>query len=116
MLLFKNNKPGLDRLSPINLQKYNSLTLGILTALTNPKVILFFGAIFSQFIKEDLTLNDKLLISVVASSIDAIWYIIIVFVSTFTLSNYLKKYKKLTINCFGLLLIFITSIMIKKIF
>ena len=116
MLLFKNSKPGLDRLSPINLQKYNSLTLGILTALTNPKVILFFGAIFSQFIKEDLTLNDKLLISVVASSIDAIWYMIIVFVSTFTLSNYLKKYKKLTINCFGLLLIFITSIMIKKIF
>ena len=116
MLMFKNDNQNFDKLSSINVQNYNSLTLGILTALINPKVILFFGAIFSQFIKVELTLNDKFLISLLASSIDAFWYMIVVFVSTFTISSYLKKYKKLTINFFGLLLIFTTFIMIKKIF
>ncbi len=116
MLMFKNDNQDFDKLSSINLQSYNSLTLGILTALINPKVILFFGAIFSQFIKVELTLNDKLLISLLASSIDAFWYMIVVFVSTFTISNYLKRYKKLTIKFFGLLLILTIFIMIKKIF
>ncbi len=116
MLMFKNDNQNFDKLSSINVQNYNSLTLGILTALINPKVILFFGAIFSQFIKVELTLNDKFLISLLASSIDAFWYMIVVFVSTFTISSYLKKNKKLTIKFFGLLLIFTTFIMIKKIF
>ena len=116
MIMFKNNTQNLDRFASINTQKYNSLTLGILTALINPKVILFFGAIFSQFIKVELTLNYKIMISILASSIDAVWYIIVVYISSFTISNYIKKYKKITVNCFGLILIFTTFVMIKKIF
>ena len=116
MIMFKNNTQNLDRFASIDAQKYNSLTLGILTALINPKVILFFGAIFSQFIKVELTLNYKIMISILASSIDAVWYIIVVYISSFTISNYIKKYKKITVNCFGLILIFTTFVMIKKIF
>lgn len=116
MIMFKNNTQNLDRFASIDAQKYNSLTLGILTALINPKVILFFGAIFSQFIKVELTLNYKVMISILASSIDAVWYIIVVYISSFTISNYIKKYKKITVNCFGLILIFTTFVMIKKIF
>ena len=116
MIMFKNNTQNLDSFASIDAQKYNSLTLGILTALINPKVILFFGAIFSQFIKVELTLNYKIMISILASSIDAVWYIIVVYISSFTISNYIKKYKKITVNCFGLILIFTTFVMIKKIF
>ena len=90
MIMFKNNTQNLDRFASIDAQKYNSLTLGILTALINPKVILFFGAIFSQFIKVELTLNYKIMISILASSIDAVWYIIVVYISSFT--NVVRNY------------------------
>ena len=96
----------------INLQNYNSLTFGILTALINPKVILFFGAIFSQFLKPELELDNKLLISLLASLIDSIWYILVVFISTLTISKYLKKYKQMTIKGLGIILSITTIIMI----
>ncbi len=113
MILFKESQD--ETLSKINLQNYNSLTFGILTALINPKVILFFGAIFSQFLKPELELDNKLLISLLASLIDAIWYILVVFISTLTISKYLKKYKQMTIKGLGIILSITTIIMIMKI-
>ena len=114
MILFKERQD--ETLSKIDLQNYNSLTFGILTALINPKVILFFGAIFSQFLKPELDLENKLLISCLASLIDAIWYILVVFLSTLTISTYLIKYKQITVKCLGIILFTATIIMIMKIF
>ena len=114
MFLYKETHD--EKLSKINLQNYNSLTLGIVTALINPKVILFFGAIFSQFLKPELDLENKLLISCLASLIDAIWYILVVFLSTLTISTYLIKYKQITVKCLGIILFTATIIMIMKIF
>ena len=115
MIIYKNKNQEENLLSKINFQNYNSLSLGIFTSLINPKVILFFGAIFSQFIKIDLNLSDKFFISLLASLIDAIWYAIIVFLSTLTISNVFKKYKKITINALGFVLVLITLMMILKI-
>ena len=47
---------------------------GFLLALFNPKIAVFFIAIFSQFVRSDTTFLDTFLIGVLAGLIDAAWY------------------------------------------
>ena len=116
MILFKRNNLQKSKELDVNIGRYNDLTLGIITALINPKVILFFGAIFSQFIKSELVFIDKISISILASLIDAFWYIIVAYVSTFTFSKFFGKNMKFLINHLGIMLIVLTFIMIKNSF
>lgn len=50
---------------------------GLVTALTNPKVMLFFMALFSQLIDVHSSVGVKLLYLVTAMTIDALWYILV---------------------------------------
>ena len=47
---------------------------GLVIALSNPKVAVFFAALFSQFIQPDATLRTQLMIAITAAVIDALWY------------------------------------------
>ncbi|WP_295801380.1 LysE family translocator [uncultured Microbulbifer sp.] len=55
---------------------------GFSIALFNPKVALFFGALFSQFVHEDQSLAVKLAMAGVAASIDTLWYLLVTFAVT----------------------------------
>jgi threonine/homoserine/homoserine lactone efflux protein len=46
-------------------------------ALSNPKVAVFFAALFSQFIQPDATLKTQLMIAITAAVIDALWYTVV---------------------------------------
>ena len=48
---------------------------GFLLAIFNPKIALFFLAIFSHFIRLDFGWAEAGLLSVTAASIDALWYV-----------------------------------------
>jgi len=50
---------------------------GLLIALSNPKIALFFAALFSQFIQPQPTLTERLVVAVTAASIDAVWYVLV---------------------------------------
>ena len=50
---------------------------GVLISLLNPKLAVFFIALFSQFVSADLTLFDQLLMMTTVASIDSIWYIVV---------------------------------------
>ena len=50
---------------------------GIAMALSNPKVAVFFAALFSQFIQPDATLRAQLVIATTAAVIDALWYTVV---------------------------------------
>jgi len=50
---------------------------GFLTAFLNPKIFVFLTAIFSQFIAPGMPLLDRLLVSSIALTIDAGWYVIV---------------------------------------
>ena len=95
-------------------QNYNSFNVGTLAALINPKIILFFGAIFSQFIKNDFNFNDKFLISILAAFIDTLWYMILAVHHIILFHHIFKKYKRRLVNSFGLLMILTTLIIIKN--
>lgn len=48
---------------------------GIMVSLLNPKLAIFFIALFSQFVTVDLTLADQLIMLGTVVSIDSFWYI-----------------------------------------
>ena len=50
---------------------------GFLIALSNPKIAVFFAALFSQFIQPQTTLTEKLIIAATAALIDALWYVLV---------------------------------------
>lgn len=55
---------------------------GFLLAIFNPKIALFFLAIFSHFIRLDFGWTEASLLSVTAASIDALWYVSLALVVT----------------------------------
>lgn len=55
---------------------------GFSIALFNPKVALFFGALFSQFVREDQSLAVKLTMAGVAAGIDTLWYLLVTYAVT----------------------------------
>jgi threonine/homoserine/homoserine lactone efflux protein len=63
-------------------EKASVLTAGIEGAaisLLNPKLAIFFIALFSQFVSPDATLSDQLIMTATALLVDGLWYSIVVF-------------------------------------
>lgn len=50
---------------------------GVLVALGNPKLILFFVALLSQFVSNDMGWGAKALIVATATLIDGLWYVLV---------------------------------------
>ena len=50
---------------------------GLMISLLNPKLAIFFVALFSQFVSADLTRTDHLIMVATATLIDASWYLLV---------------------------------------
>lgn len=74
ILRHSGNEGNANATSQTRLHTLNPALLGLLTALVNPKVLLFFFALFSQLVPEDSSLGLKLLYVLTAAVIDAGWY------------------------------------------
>jgi len=55
----------------------NGLRSGFLTAFLNPKLAIFFAALFSQFVSVHAGLGEKILMALTAAVIDAVWYLFV---------------------------------------
>lgn len=65
--------------------------LGLLTNLSNPKALVFFGAVFAQFIRPDMGLEWTVFIAIILTMVSVVWF------STFALivraaARFLTKY------------------------
>ena len=79
---------------------------GFMISFLNPKILVFFVAVFSQFIHKELTKIDKTIIVMVAGVIDTFWYVFVAILLAG--SRFIDKIKKYSvwINRFtGVLLI-----------
>ncbi|OAJ34326.1 LysE family translocator [Piscirickettsia salmonis] len=72
----KATPPSLNQKTTTNLR--NSFIKGFLTNLLNPKVILFYLAIFPQFIHHDSLLEESLVLGSLQASIVGSWFILVV--------------------------------------
>ena len=69
---------------------------GLLIALVNPKIIIFFSALFSQFVDASSQLWEKTLLALIAGTVDVLWYMLMAVVISNSSSNEtgLNAYKK----------------------
>ena len=100
-----------------NKQKYNQNFLdGFMIAFLNPKITIFFGALFSQFVNDELTNLEKFQMAFAASFIDMIWY---TFVSLIVGNSLIRKNfnnTKVFNKISSIILIFISIYILVKIF
>ena len=91
----------------------NSFMQGFAISILNPKILIWFAAIFSQFIEISSTNFVKLTMVFIASSIDGLWYIILTIIVTgFGLKQFLENNTKIIQNISGVVLIFISIIIL----
>ncbi|GAA5317878.1 MAG: LysE family translocator [Candidatus Pelagadaptatus aseana] len=83
---------------------------GFLTAFLNPKLAIFFLAVYTQFITEDSTLWQKLGMAAVSMGVDALWYVVVVvMVSHPAVIDRLEHSASVVNKVFGVLLIVVAA-------
>ena len=93
----------------------NSFMQGFAISILNPKILIWFAAIFSQFIEISSTKFVKLAMVLIASSIDGLWYIILTIVVTgFGLKQFLENNTNIIQKISGIVLIIISIIILYK--
>lgn len=81
---------------------------GFLIAFLNPKLAIFFLALFSQFVNANAFWQEKVIMTATAGLIDTFWYIFVTFaISRGTMIERLKKHRRIIDGITGVLLIFI---------
>ena len=86
----------------------SSFAQGFIIAIINPKILIWFTAIFSQFIDINATFFNKTILVLTPSIIDAIWYSLVsILVTGYGLKEILNKKKFIIQKIIGILLILI---------
>ena len=86
---------------------------GFLISLLNPKIALFFLAIFSHFISNNSNLTEIIILTITASVIDAIWYTFMSLMITVSKINvFIEKRGRFISVISGAILILIASFLI----
>ena len=109
-VLFIFQKNSVEIIDKNNDQKQiNSFFQGFLIAIINPKILIWFTAIYSQFISVEANMTFNIILISTASIIDATWYIIISLIITgYGIKNFLIDKKDLIQKITGLILLIIS--------
>ena len=94
----------------------NSFLQGFTIAIINPKILIWFAAVYSQFIAIDASFYFNSILVLTASLIDAIWYIIVsILVTGYGLKNLLIEKKLMIQKTTGIVLIIISLMLLYRI-
>ena len=97
-------------------KQINSFFQGFLIAIINPKILIWFTAIYSQFISVEANMTFNIILISTASIIDATWYIIISLIITgYGVKNFLIDKKDLIQKITGFILLIISLILLLNI-
>ena len=79
---------------------------GFLIAVTNPKIALFFLALFSQFVRPNADWGEKIVMVITAGTIDTLWYAVVALaLSHSAILSRLRRWAVALDRIFGLMLI-----------
>ena len=89
---------------------------GFMIAFLNPKILVFFMAIFSQFINNDISNIDRIIVAVLAGIIDTFWYVTVALILTGTsfIDKIRMNAKKIDLSIGVILILIATSLIIKS--
>lgn len=74
-LMIKSSSSGFSNMQEKSIPK--GFLEGFMISFLNPKILVFFAAVFSQFIKNDINAFDKSVIVAIAGFIDTLWYVLV---------------------------------------
>ena len=95
----------------------NSFLQGFLIAIFNPKILIWFSAVFSQFVKIDASFYSHSILVVTASIIDGIWYIIVsLVVTSYGMNDFFQKRQGVIQKISGFILVLIGILLIVDFF
>ena len=113
MFVFQKNKQDKKEEKQSQL---NSFLQGFTIAIINPKILIWFTAVYSQFIAIDASFYFNSVLVLTASLIDAIWYIIVsILVTGYGLKNLLIEKKLMIQKTTGIVLITISIMLFYRI-
>ena len=95
----------------------NSFIQGFLIAILNPKILIWFTAIYSHFIRAEADYFEKTVLVSTAALIDALWYSLVsILVTGYGLKNFFEIHESKIQKLMGTLLIIIAIVLLYKIF
>ena len=114
-LIFIIKKDSQEKIEE-NHNQLNSFLQGFLIAIINPKIIIWFTAIYSQFISLEATIVFNTILVLTASIIDAIWYIIVsLLITGYGVKNFLIERRLFIQKITGSVLLVISLSLLFKI-
>ena len=109
----KNEKISIDD----NQNKLNSFLQGFSISILNPKILIWFSAVFSQFVRVDSTFLTNSILVITASAIDCIWYILVaLIVTSYGLKDFFQKRINAIQKISGTILVIISILLIINFF
>mgnify|MGYP000014593176 FL=1 len=108
LFIFQNKSKEITKENQ-NQNQINSFFQGFLIAVINPKILIWFTAIYSQFISIESSLAFNIILISTASIVDAIWYIIIsIMITRYGVKSFLIDKKQLIQKSTGFILLIIS--------
>ena len=105
IFIFKKNNENQNDTYQIH---SSSFAQGFIIAIINPKILIWFTAIYSQFIDINSTFLNKTILVLTPSIIDTVWYsLVAILVTGYGLKEILNKNKFVIQKIIGILLILI---------
>ncbi len=96
-----------------NQKNFNSFLQGFSIAILNPKILIWFSAVFSQFVKIDDSFFSHSILVITASVIDGVWYIIVTIVVTnYGMGDFFQRRKHIIQKISGFILVLIGVLLI----
>ena len=109
----KNEKINIDD----SQNKLNSFLQGFSISILNPKILIWFSAVFSQFVKSDSNFLTNSILIITASAIDCIWYILVaLIVTSYSLKDFFQKRINTIQKISGTVLVIISILLIINFF
>ena len=100
-----------------NQNKLNSFLQGFSISILNPKILIWFSAVFSQFVRSDSTFLTNSILVITASAIDCIWYVVVVLIVTsYGLKDFFQKRINAIQKISGTVLVLISILLIINFF
>ena len=105
-LMSRPNESGATEKTPAQPDYARAGWEGFLIALSNPKIAVFFVALFSQFIEPEASIFEQFIFAATAAVIDAAWYALVaISISRAALMGQIRGRATLLNRCFGAILI-----------
>ena len=110
LFIFQKNK---ELIIEDNQKKLNSFLQGFSISILNPKILIWFSAVFSQFVKSDSTFLTNSILVITASAIDCAWYILVaLIVTSYGLKDFFQKRINAIQKISGAVLVIISILLI----